>query len=354
MTNPVGILGIATYLPPHVRDNQWWTAEHQEQWRGKRAKDVFRGEEQAQPTPLMERTMAAMREWGKDPFGGARSRHVMPEEMTSSDMEVLAAKRALQMAELNAADVDVLLIQSTHPDYLHTPNVCTVHRQLGLSPSCFSLQTEGMCNAWQQQLILAESLISSGQGRYALIIQSSAMTRSVRAEDRFSTLFGDGAAATVLGAGEYGYMGMVSATDGDLYGGVVTGVPGGRWWQASCRVYLERAAVARQMVLQCADWAADNSRALAEHTGVAREEVGFFASHQATRWFGEVMKEACGYEQAATAETFAEYGSLSGANIPAVLERGLQQGALKRGDIVATFAGAAGVTRSSTLMRWSL
>src|SRR5437773_3386941 len=151
-----------------------------------------------------------------------------------------------------------------------------------------------MCNAFLVQLTWARQAIAGGDARYGLIIQSSAMSRLMRQEDQFSAWFGDGATAVVVGpvSEGSGVLGSGHRTDGSVFGGIVTGIPGRRWYEEGRTLgYLEEPAKARKMILSTADVGVAALDDALDRAGVTRGEVGFYASHQPTCWFRRVTQQ---------------------------------------------------------------
>jgi 3-oxoacyl-[acyl-carrier-protein] synthase-3 len=357
MNANVGIYGIGIYLPPIVRNNDWWPSEIIDTWRERQARSLsrFGAEPEALPTEGMRRAVAAMAGCKDDPFEGSKKRHILPDEMKSSDMEVRAGRDAIANAGIEAGQIDFVLAMSTTPNYLHASNAHLVHHELGLKRECLSISTEGMCNAFLQQLALAEALIRSDQARYGLLIQSSHISPFTRREDNFSAWFGDGAAATVVGAvgTDRGLLGHAHCTDGSLYGSLVSGIPGKRWYEEG-RVftYLESIPATRRTLLEIPDTAdALVGRAL-ERAHLQRGDIRLWACHQGAVWLGEVTQAHLGLDNARRVDTFAWAGSLSGANLPLILSVALRDGLLGDGDVVGMFAGASGMTASGMVMRW--
>lgn len=353
----VGIQSIGVHLPPTVRDNSWWPAEIVEQWRMRQARSFNRAQTQSDDplTDGAQRVVAAIAELKSDPFEGVKERRVLDPALRSSDMEVDAARQALSRAGVEPGEIDLLLIQSTTPNFVHVSNACLVHRELGLSPRCFSLATEGMCNSFLQQLTLAEQMILSGRAHRALLIQSSHMTCMCRQEDPFSAWFGDGATAVVVGPvrGDSGLLGHAHMTDGGTYPSVVSGVPGRRWHdEGRVHVYLEEPGNARRMFLEIPEVCRDLVEASLKQAHLGKRDVTFWAAHQGTAWFSRVTQEFTGLDAARRVETFSWAASLTGSNIPLVLAIGERDGLLRAGDVVGMFAGAAGMTGTAMILRW--
>jgi 3-oxoacyl-[acyl-carrier-protein] synthase-3 len=351
----VGILSIASYLPPAIRRNDWWPEAVVQTWRERIVARVFSSADKNEDpdTPGVRLVKEAMETVRADPFQGSVERRVVADAMASSDMEAEAGREAIRRAGIDPGEVDLLLVHSTTPDFLNVANACLVHEKLGLGRQCFSSSLEGMCNAFLLQLCLAEGSIRGG-ARYALLIQSSAMSRLVRVEDQHSPWFGDGATAVVVGpvgAGR-GILGRGHLTDGSLYGGIVCGVPERRWHEGPVYAYLQSPAKARQMILLTADMGIEVVDKAMAQAGLRPEEIAFYASHQATLWFRKVTQQTLQLDRARSVDTFPFTASLSGSNIPFMLELGAGEGLLRSGDNVVMMSGAAGLTSSGVVLRW--
>jgi 3-oxoacyl-[acyl-carrier-protein] synthase-3 len=177
----------------------------------------------------------------------------------------------------------------------------------------------------------------------------------LRWEDPYSAWFGDGATAVVVGpvSKDRGVLARQHMTASHLYASVVTGVPGGRWYEGGRSVvYLESPALCRRQFLEIPDQCQTlTERALAE-AGVGKDAIRFWACHQGTAWLGRLTQEYLGLEHAARVDTFPWATSLSGANLPLVLSVGEREGQIQPGDVVGLFAGSAGATVTSMLIRW--
>src|SRR5690349_16752400 len=143
-TRPVGIHAIGSYLPEPVRTNDWWPDEVVNSWKSNRQKDLAGNifESTDPKTPGAQITLAAMAQFSGDPFKGAIERRVMPPGMVSSDMEIQAARVAIDKSGVDVDDIGLLLTSSQLPDYLIIPTATHVHRSLGLPERCLSMGTD--------------------------------------------------------------------------------------------------------------------------------------------------------------------------------------------------------------------
>lgn len=351
-----GIYGIGVYLPDEVRTNDWWSPEVVAAWGQKTDGKLDRAANSAKEE-LLAGSRIVLEEMGRfrgDPFKGFKERRIMPEGMNTSDMEIEAGRRAMAEAGVAPDEIDVLLSYSTLPDYHMVANAAAVHHGLGLRPSCYTAQTDGVCNAFMQQLTYVDPMIKLGQVRRALLIQSSGTSRLVQPEDAKSAWFGDGATAVVVGPVEegYGVLGWAHETWSHLVHGIVCGIPGKRWYQGAPFAYIEDPAIAREMLV---DHFHESRRLL--HTALGRagmgpEDVDFYACHQGFAWLRAATQRHAGLDRAAAVDTYAFAGSLLGANVPLVLATAAREGLLKDGTRVAAYSGAAGAMTTAFAMKW--
>lgn len=347
----VGLLGVATYLPPETRRNDWWPSTTVERWQR------LRGGWTPTPgavTPAMQLVLAAMAEQAADPFQGVVERRVMPAEMSAVDMEVQAAERAIEHAQVDRREIDVLLTHTAVPEYLLSNAACVLHHRLGLSPGCFTMQAEASGYSFLMQLTLAEQMIVTGCARNALLVQSCAGSRLLDREDPLSPLFGDGAAAVVVGlVSEGGLLATVHRTDGSYPRALVASVRGGRWYDEG-RIVLHSAdlAATRQIFLETADRAIEVVDAALREAGHAPADVELFAVHQGTPWLRKVTQESIGLQKARFVDTFATTGYLFSASLPLVLEIAQRRGLVDTGQLAVLHGGGVGSTYGATVLRW--
>jgi 3-oxoacyl-[acyl-carrier-protein] synthase-3 len=351
-----GIYGVGVYLPEVVRTNDYWPAETVARWGQKTDGKLDRPASSAKEEELAG-SRIVLEEMGKfrgDPFKGFRERRIMPEGMLTSTMEIEAGQRALEAAGVKAEEIDVLLTYSTLPDYHMVANAATVHHGLGLKTTCYTAQTDGVCNAFMQQMTYVEPMIRLGTAKRALIIQSSGTSRLVRQEDPKSAWFGDGATAVVVGpvAEEYGVRGWAHETWSHLVHGIVCGVPGKRWYDGAPYAYIEEQSVAREMLVGHFHESRRLIHTALERGGLTPEAVDFYACHQGFAWLREATQRHAGLERAKSVDTYAFAGSLLGGNVPLVLHTALQEGLLREGDNLVAYSGAAGAMISALTLKW--
>lgn len=361
--NNVGILGLGVYLPKEIRDNSWWSEEIVHQWIDDKRRfssafelDAIDLEDLSLEARILIEALNELRR-NPDIFEGSKKRHIMAVEEKTTDMEIAAAKEALKNAGLAAEKIDFILTQSTLPDILFDANACILHKALKIKNNCFSQDVSGMCNAFMQQLFVAQSIVRSGTGKYGLLIQSSGMSRFLDKEHPSAPFFGDGATAVVVGpvSANQGVLSIQNHTHGGLGSYFTTGVPGKHWYEEG-RIKTHILNVSSGPLLNFN--AVEQSKILIEsallESKMNKSELQFYAGHQGMSWFRQVTQKAIGIEHARSYDTFAMHASLVGSNIPLVFYRALENKQLSKGDNLVAFSPGSGMTASGMVMKWTV
>jgi len=351
----IGVLGLGTYLPSIVRHNDWWPEDIVAGWREQRAA-ARAGFAALQPTSEgMARVVAAMREVNDDPFRGTVARHVMPDDMSSHDMEEQAARTAIARAGVAVDAIDAVLVHATVPDFLATNAACVLHRRLGLPRACLAMQVDAAAYSFMHQLTLAEALVAGGRARQVLLVQSSACSRLIDRASPISPTFGDGATAVVVGpvsAGR-GVIAHAHFADGNYARALAAGVPGGHWYDAGRIVlHVVDPIVERQVFLQTLDCAREAVTAVLERSQLAASEVDFFGVHQGTPWLRKLAQDHVGLGHARSVDTYARTAYLFAASIPLGLDVAEREGLLGPDQRVVLFGGGSGMTFGAITLRW--
>ena len=145
----------------------------------------------------LEKMVDTTDEWIRTRTGVER-RHVVDEDMTTSDMCVEAAKTAMADADVTAEDIDLIIIGTTSPDLIF-PNIATlVQHRLGI-PACTAFSLEAACTGFIYALTTADKFIKAGQAQCALVIGAECISKLTDWNDRNTcVIFGDGAGAAIV------------------------------------------------------------------------------------------------------------------------------------------------------------
>lgn len=358
----VGLLGLGVALPPRVRDNSFWDGVLTQRDERQRRGDVLAVERtaQGQATQMPKEIADAIAATGDDLFRGARERRVIDDDALASDLEVEAARAALDDAGVRPEDVDLVLVHSLVPDVLIPSNAPAVQDKLGCTrAAAWSLDVG--CASFHAQLMTADALIRAGAHRIVLIVQSHTGTRSVDPRTVASTNFGDAAAAAVVGAvpDGFGLLGQWQRTDGSLRDGivlapVVDGVAERSWWKTPVVPQLASFAhdIGKMAGLRAGEFCREACGGALETAGLTLDDIDLYIGNQSLGWFVDACRRSLGLPPERAFETFAEVANIGEAAILFNLHAARSRGRLRHGDRVLLYSPAAGFTRAAAVVRW--
>ena len=300
----------------------------------------------------LEKLVDTNDEWIRTRTGISRRHVVVPGE-TTTDLAEHAARRALEAAGVEPADVDLICVGTTTPDLVF-PNVGTLLQQrLGIH-GCAAFSLEAACAGFLYALGVADKFVRLGDAKCALVIGADTLTRIVDWTDRSTcVLFADGAGAVVLQpAKEPGIMSTHLHADGKykdllLYpDGVSLGFDLMRAGKAGVRmkgneVYKVAVNTLGQLVTQT----------LAAN-GVTKSDLDWLIPHQANIRIIEAIAKRLEMPMEKVIVTIGDHGNTSAASVPLALDTGVRDGRVKRGQLLLLEAFGGGFTWGSALLRY--
>ena len=266
---------------------------------------------------------------------GFGKRHVVGSGVTAVDLCEEAARILMRDMGVDPASVDALVLVNQSPDHVHPSGSCILHGRLGLPKGCATLDIGLGCSGYVYGLWLAHSLIASGAARRVLLLAGD--TPSLHSDPRnrlTSPLFGDAGTATLLGRTEAENPAwFVLGSDGTGWNHIA--IPGGGFRlpvdEAMLRtVYTDAAGNPWRMNESLLNGMAvfdftlhevpPSILRVMECAGVTREQVDFFALHQANKQIVQAVGAALGLdEENVYWQTFTRYGNQSTASVACTL-----------------------------------
>ena len=327
MSKPVGIIGTGSFLPDNVMTNANLEkiVDTNDQW-------------------IRERT-------------GIEERRIAPEGMNTSHMATEAAKRALEMAKLDASDIDLIIVATLTGDMPIPSTACIVQANLGAANAA-AFDLHAACSGFVMGVITASSYINSGIYKNILVIGAEILSRKVNWKDRSTCiLFGDGAGAAVVSEVPegYGIKGVDMGADGN--GGVSLCIPAGgtavtandqRIEEGLTFIHMDGPEVYKSAVKTMSKTVLHSL----ERSNMELEELDFFIPHQANT---RIIDSAAKRLKLSAEKVFVnlpKYGNTSAASVAIALDEALRSGQFKRGDNVAFAGFGAGLTWASLVMKW--
>jgi 3-oxoacyl-[acyl-carrier-protein] synthase-3 len=281
---------------------------------------------------------------------GIRQRYLAAPHETACFMATRAAEAALARAGVAASMVDAIIVATSTPDQAFPSVAVRVQAALGIQRG-FAFDVAAACSGFVYALSVADSFMRGGTVKSVLVIGSEVYSRILNWQDRGTcVLFGDGAGAVLLQAGEADGPGLLSThlhADGRL--GDILFVDGavGRHDMPG-HLVMKGQDVFRQAVTKLA---AVVDEALAAN-GLSHADVDWLVPHQANRRIIDAMGKRLGLAPERVVITVDRHANTSAASIPLAMAEAVQDGRIQRGDLVLMEALGGGLTWGSALLRY--
>lgn len=283
---------------------------------------------------------------------GISARHYAEPEQASSDLGVIAARRALEMAGMQPDDIDLIIVASSTPDFYGSfpSTACIVQKKLGMSNNCAAVDVQAVCSGFVYAVATADSFIKSGMHKNVLVIGAEVFSRILNFEDRTTcVLFGDGAGAIVMSASQEpgilacklhadGRHSDVLRVPGSLSNGAIAG---------SAFLYMDGQAVFKLAVSVLEKVAYEALDA----AGMTSDQIDWLIPHQANIRIMNGTAKKLGMEPEKMVVTVDQHGNTSAASIPLALDAAVRDGRVKKGDVVMMEGVGGGFTWGAVLAR---
>ena len=312
------IVGSGSYLPPRVVTN-----------------DDFAQRLDTSDAWIRERT-------------GIAERRFADESQASSDLALEASRAALEAAQLRPADIDLIIVATSTPDYVFPSTACLLQAKLGIR-GCPAFDVQAVCSGFVYALATADSFIRAGMNRRALVVGAEVFSRILDWNDRGTcVLFGDGAGAVVLAADSRpgvhasvlhadGRHADILSVPGNVCGGRVVGSP---YLQMQGREVFKFAVKVLDEV----------ARETVAAAGMSLEDVDWLIPHQANSRILEATAKKLGLPRERLVVTVERHGNTSAASVPLALDEWLRSGRIRTGHRVLLEGVGGGFTWGASLV----
>jgi 3-oxoacyl-[acyl-carrier-protein] synthase-3 len=285
---------------------------------------------------------------------GIRQRYIAGEDETSASLGEAAARAALDNAGLTPDDIDVIIVATSTPDNTFPATAVNIQSRLGMKHGA-AFDMQAVCSGFVYAVATADAYIRGGLARRVLVIGAETFSRILDWNDRTTcVLFGDGAGALVMEAGEgegtsedRGVLTAHLRSDGShkdkLY---VDGGPSSTGTVGHLR--MEGREVFKHAVGMITDVIVDAFEAVK----LPLESIDWLVPHQANVRIIEGSAKKLGIPMEKVVVTVDQHGNTSAASIPLALAVAAADGRIKKGDLVLLEAMGGGFTWGSVLLRW--
>lgn len=282
---------------------------------------------------------------------GIRQRYIAGEGDTTSSLATLAAKRALEAAGVDAADIGLIVLATATPDQTFPATATVVQNNLGCNGGV-AFDVGAVCSGFLYAMATADSLLRTGMAKRALVIGAETFSRILDWEDRTTcVLFGDGAGAIVLEAQDVapdgaGVIDTKLHADGAhnqlLYvdgGPSTTGTVG--------KLRMKGPEVFRHAVVNLAGVL----RETLDSAGAEPSDIDWVVPHQANARILDATARKLGLPADKIIVTVDQHANTSAASVPLAFDTGIRDGRIKKGDLVLFEAMGGGFTWGASLVR---
>ncbi len=285
---------------------------------------------------------------------GIRQRHIAGDHETTASLGEAAARAALADSGLDIAAIDLIVLATSTPNNTFPATAVEIQNRLGMRHG-FAFDLQAVCSGFVYALTTADLYIRGGLAKRVLVIGAETFSRILDWTDRTTcVLFGDGAGALVLEAGESagtladrGILAASLRSDGahrdKLYvdgGPSTTGTVG--------HLRMEGREVFKHAVGMITDVVEDALRI----GGIGAGDLDWFVPHQANKRIIDASAKKLGIDPQKVVVTVDRHGNTSAASVPLALAQAVGDGRIKRGDLVLLEAMGGGFTWGAVLLRW--
>jgi 3-oxoacyl-[acyl-carrier-protein] synthase-3 len=282
---------------------------------------------------------------------GIHARHFAESNVTTSDLALAAAQRAIEAADIDPQAIDLIVVATSTPDFVFPSTACLLQNKLQIKNGGAAFDIQAVCSGFAYAVATVDALIRSGQHRTALIVGAETFSRILDFNDRTTcVLFGDGAGAVILQASdEPGVLSSALHADGSYAGILCTpGHVNGGAIAGSAFLHMDGQAVFKLAVNVLEKVAVE----ALEKADMSPDQVDWLIPHQANI---RIMSHTCrklGLPQERMVVTVGEHGNTSAASIPLAFDLAVRDGRIKRGQNVLIEGVGGGFTWGASVIRY--
>ena len=316
-----GIIGMGIYMPEIIRKNDFWNGLKIVGYN----KDV------------------------SNLFIGIDERRIFPEHMHSSDGELIAAKNAIQDANLNPEDIDLVIVNSMLPDHLTPGNATLIQHKLGLkNAGAWNLDT--FCSSFVTMIIVASNLVMCGTFKNILLVTSSHYSKIATPYHYLTPAMGDGVGSAIIGrvSSENGFISSFCHANGEYHNSFAINYSH-KSSKRELQVVDEELSRSTKNEIQIVTEVVNKTL---KKPNLNISDIDMFISHQPFHWIPFAWQEALGISQSKSHLTYYKYGNIASASVPVNLYEARKLGKIKEKSLVLLYSPGAGMNHSCALLQW--
>ena len=330
MTTPTRakITALGTYVPPRVLSNA-----------------------------DLEKLVDTTNEWILERVG-IRERHIADKGVAASDLAVAAVKNMLESRPFDLQEVDLIVVGTVTPDMMYPSTACLVQHKLGIE-NTWGFDVSAGCSGFVYAFNTGVKFVESGQYKKVLVIGSDVNSSMTDYTDRaVCIIFGDGAGAVLLEpcANGEGVIDHVAQVEG--VGGQYLYMPGGGSLNPASHETVDQKMHyihqdGKNVFKYAVKKMAEMTERVLERNNLTGKDVDCFIAHQANRRIITATADRLGMPLEKVIINIDRFGNTTAGTIPIAMQTAMEEGKLKKGDLLLVAAVGAGFTSGATLLRWA-
>ncbi|HWZ79680.1 MAG TPA: beta-ketoacyl-ACP synthase III [Candidatus Sulfotelmatobacter sp.] len=305
----------------------------------------------------LEKMVDTTNEWILDRVG-IRERHIADKGVAASDLAVAAVKNLIESHPFDLQEVDLIVVGTVTPDMMYPSTACLVQHKLGIQ-NTWGFDVSAGCSGFVYALNTGVKFVESGQYKKVLVIGSDVNSSMTDYTDRaVCIIFGDGAGAVLLEpcADGEGIIDHVAQVEG--MGGQYLFMPGGGSLNpASHQTVDQKMHYIHQDGKNVFKYAvkkmAEMTERVLERNKLTGQDVDCFIAHQANRRIITATADRLGMPLEKVVINIDRFGNTTAGTIPIAMRTAIDEGKLRKGDMLLIASVGAGFTSGATLMRWA-
>ena len=306
----------------------------------------------------LEKMVETTNEWIMERVG-IRERHLVDKGVGASDLAVAAVKNLLESHPFDLQEVDLIVVGTVTPDMMYPSTACLVQHKLGIK-NTWGFDVSAGCSGFLYALNTGVKFVESGQYRKVLVIGSDVNSSMTDFTDRaVCIIFGDGAGAVLLEPAEDqdgGVIDHVAQIEG--MGGQYLYMPGGGSLNPATHETVDKKMhyihqYGKNVFKYAVKKMSEMTERILAKNNLTGKDVDCFISHQANRRIITATADRLGMPLEKVIINIERYGNTTAGTIPIAMQTALEEGRLKKGDLLLIAAVGAGFTSGATLLRWA-
>jgi len=302
----------------------------------------------------LEKIFDTSDKWIRDRTG-IRERRISSPGQTTATLAEVACQRAIEAAQIDPAEIDLLVLGTTTPDLIFPSTACLIQKNLGLS-DCGAMDINAACSGFMYAMSVADKYIRCGDAQKVLVCGAETLSELINWKKReTAVLFGDGAGAVVLEASaEPGILSThihANGHHGELLNarvGVSRGFDGLKNNDGRAEIHMKGNEVFKVAVRTLGRIVDETLEA----NNMDKSELDWLIPHQANLRIISATAKKLEMSLDQVVITVDRHGNTSAASVPLALDEAVRDGRIKRGDILLLEAFGGGFTWGSALIKY--